>query len=196
MKKLMVVAAVALAAAVSQAASISWQTNGKVTMPSGVGTKTGNITATKVTAYYWALDAALAATTAADIWKSQFTYDSASQTWTAKETTAMSPTYSQGLGTFLDTANTYNKDDTAYGAIVLYYDVNANNKIDAGDYFLADQGSLTFESGDSKGVTLANLTTANWAAIPSGGPSPVPEPTSGLLLLLGVAGLALRRKQK
>ena len=27
------------------------------------------------------------------------------------------------------------------------------------------------------------------------GPEPVPEPTSGLLLLLGVAGLALRRKQ-
>ena len=33
-----------------------------------------------------------------------------------------------------------------------------------------------------------------WAGTP--GPDPVPEPTSGLLLLLGVAGLALRRKQK
>jgi len=27
-------------------------------------------------------------------------------------------------------------------------------------------------------------------------PAPIPEPTSGLLLLLGVAGLALKRKQK
>ena len=33
-------------------------------------------------------------------------------------------------------------------------------------------------------------TAANWA-----GSSPVPEPTSGLLFLLGVAGLALKRKR-
>lgn len=30
----------------------------------------------------------------------------------------------------------------------------------------------------------------------SGEPGPIPEPTSGLLMLLGVAGLALRRKQQ
>ena len=196
MKKLMVVAAVALAAAVSQAAAISWTTNGKVTMPAGVGELTGNITASKVTAYYWALGAALEATTAADIWKSQFTYNDATQTWTAKETTAMTATYSQGLGTYKDTASSFNKGDDAYGVVILYYDVNGNDRIDAGDYFLADQGYYHFDSGDSKSTAMSNLVTANWAAIPSGSPSPIPEPTSGLLLLLGVAGLALRRKQK
>ena len=37
----------------------------------------------------------------------------------------------------------------------------------------------------------------DWKSGPGPGPTPViPEPTSGLLLLLGVAGLALRRKQK
>ena len=35
--------------------------------------------------------------------------------------------------------------------------------------------------------------TATWTAV--GGSSPVPEPTSGLLLVLGMAGLALRRKR-
>ena len=44
-------------------------------------------------------------------------------------------------------------------------------------------------------IGFANMTSAtqaatNWAS------ADVPEPTSGLLLLLGVAGLALRRKQK
>ena len=40
--------------------------------------------------------------------------------------------------------------------------------------------------------TMASATqnAANWTT------AAVPEPTSGLLLLLGVAGLALRRKQK
>ena len=35
---------------------------------------------------------------------------------------------------------------------------------------------------------------AGWYAKSSGGTEPIPEPTSGILLLLGMAGLALRRK--
>ena len=60
-------------------------------------------------------------------------------------------------------------------------------------------------------TTVANGATALQTAAPSTwaisgikavtpptppGPEPIPEPTSGLLMLLGVAGLALRRKQK
>ena len=40
-----------------------------------------------------------------------------------------------------------------------------------------------------------NTYVAGWYKIADGA-TPTPEPTSGLLLLLGVAGLALRRKQK
>jgi len=34
---------------------------------------------------------------------------------------------------------------------------------------------------------------AGWYSVAT--PSPIPEPTSGLLMLLGVAGLALKRKR-
>ena len=37
--------------------------------------------------------------------------------------------------------------------------------------------------------------SAGWYAKSSGGTEPIPEPTSGILLLLGMAGLALRRKR-
>ncbi len=72
-------------------------------------------------------------------------------------------------------------------------------------YMVLQDGNKVFDSSDVKvvagkasdtgatSVAFGNMTSytqnaANWAD--------VPEPTSGLLLLLGVAGLALRRKQK
>ena len=43
---------------------------------------------------------------------------------------------------------------------------------------------------------LPFMSNGSWYPIPEPpGPTPTPEPTSGLLLLLGVAGLALRRRR-
>ncbi len=36
--------------------------------------------------------------------------------------------------------------------------------------------------------------TSGWQSYTAPGPSPVPEPTSGLMMLIGLAGLALKRK--
>jgi len=41
-------------------------------------------------------------------------------------------------------------------------------------------------------MASATQTAANWV----GGGEPAPEPTSGLLMLLGMAGLALRRRRE
>ena len=71
-------------------------------------------------------------------------------------------------------------------------------------YFVIENGASTFTSAvkavsaqadATANIAFGNMATqtqnaANWAS------ADVPEPTSGLLLLLGVAGLALRRKQK
>ena len=52
------------------------------------------------------------------------------------------------------------------------------------------------ETGTTK-VLFANMTTATLTNAASNwkGSSPVPEPTSGMLMLLGMAGLALRRRR-
>lgn len=55
-------------------------------------------------------------------------------------------------------------------------------------------GSM-YEPGSSASSTVSFTPTATTFTNFSGTPEPTPEPTSGLLLLLGVAGLALKRKQ-
>ena len=66
-------------------------------------------------------------------------------------------------------------------------------------------GTVTGKTSGDAGITVgpSSWTVSGITKTPIGPgpgpgptPTPTPEPTSGLLLLLGVAGLALRRKQK
>ena len=58
----------------------------------------------------------------------------------------------------------------------------------------ATTASVTFAAGNASSI-LSNAD--NWKSFgPSGGGGDIPEPTSGLLLLVGAGMLALRRKQK
>ena len=80
---------------------------------------------------------------------------------------------------------------TVYGALLYLYHDDTLNK----DFYIANIVSGMVVS--DRGLSLGSLGT-NYLGEASGTAtswSPVPEPTSGLLLLLGMAGLALRRKQ-
>ena len=92
---------------------------------------------------------------------------------------------------------------TTAGAIAVTHDVAAVSANETWNfYFVIEDGGKTFTSDIKEGVTIAavgatnvafgNMQSAtqnasNWQS--------VPEPTSGLLMLLGMAGLALRRRR-
>lgn len=79
--------------------------------------------------------------------------------------------------------------------VELYAVVLNASSVDAATYAVASTAvaSYTFNDGAEDKTLALNMKTATqgtWSAVSS-----VPEPTSGLLMLLGMAGLALRRKR-
>ena len=196
MKKIMIMLAVAAIAVASQAAQMKWG-SGTLYVPGTeetklTGTYGGTATFISLTeTQYNALTAAIAdaeLTSANDISKYLYNeYKGATATKTG--------TFMQG-GSTITEVKTYGVGDTAYG-VVIYTAYDSKDKVNGaftGDqYFIANMGTVTFEADSN--ITLSNMGTKlcgtgdalTWQA--------VPEPTSGLLMLVGLAGLALRRRR-
>ena len=86
--------------------------------------------------------------------------------------------------------------DTVYGA-VLFTTKQTFDGVEK-EFYIANIGTGTV--GAESGLNIGNLGTVFLGAdaatgTATGGWQSVPEPTSGLLLLLGMAGLALKRKR-
>ena len=192
MKKLMIAAAIVCAAAFAQAAAINWQ-SGTIYVASDAQGTTGSGTSYKaglassgrmVTAYLYELT--LEQYTAAQAMDAAGLYD----TYFKTTATATKTTLGNGAANITQ-SNVAAASGLHYG-LVLFVDESADRVPTGKDAFV--KASLaTADVGGASDVTVANLigntTAANWTAVP------VPEPTSGLLLLLGVAGMALRRRR-
>lgn len=189
MKKMMTAVAAAAFAFAAHAASVNWQSGTIFTAADKDGTTgTGasyraNTGARLVTAYLYSLTAE-EYTTALSLSTAELYSQYKDQAPTATKTST-----ALGVANISQTGlpdGSAEAPQTVYG-LVLYVDEASAAAYDGVDAFVKSYvGTATWQ--DTSGGALSNLASgqANWTA--------TPEPTSGLLMLLGMAGLALRRK--
>ena len=202
MKKIMIAAAVVGLAAFAQAASFDWSTKANfVKLHDG----TSNIKP-QSTVYLFQTDVAgdkgydafIAALTADDFDTSKITqWDCFAGTLTTKDTTKTRST-GEGSGSANVKATTSLGEYEGHQFVALILDKDASGT----EYYNLSSatGGKAKDPNDPTDTSVnPEFTSAffkgGWQEITKSG-SDTPEPTSAMLLLLGVAGLALRRKAK
>ena len=198
MKKLIIAVAIVCAAAISHAAMGSWSTgytyfNGEgsaLADESGVYDFSGNAYLFILTeAQYGAINNGDAAT----IWGG-FTANGDSSTLKIGDNTINVKSavgLVEGEGIFVN-SDDYNVGNV-YAAVIVTHETDGKVDFYSANTMYGESTALQLDGvggaalGWGAGATESPATTWNAAA--------VPEPTSGLLLLLGVAGLALKRKR-
>ncbi len=175
MKKLVIIAAVACGTLVSQAAAVTWS----ATASSTYNGQTLYLLTELADSYASEAALASAAVDSAKVTKSGPKYAVASRTAENDKITSASNFYLAVL-------------DATDGKTLHYVDVTSTMK-----NYVFNPPNPAPDTYSTAFSTVANSTTTKTiGGGSSGGGEGVPEPTSGLLLLVGGAMLALRRKQK
>lgn len=189
MKKVVIAFAIATFAVVTQAASLNWSMAAKVATESPTGSSSAGRAAFYTAMVFLSsdLDAVTAALKGGEL----------------EKVSGLAKSTSQAARTGQFSGEIANLDGKSASIFAVVFDTQEAGKSinDAVYYQITDAVTQNTYSG-AEPATTAAFTSAqvhnSYAKIGAGGDTPggVPEPTSGLLLLLGAAGLALRRKQK
>ena len=173
MKKLIVAVAVALVGVAAQASALNW------------GISSGTLDATKFasgTAYFIAVN---------DVARPTLTDDTAGDWYSANIATVKSSALFTGTVTDGEFYSAAEANDLTRSRQNYWMLIDNGEAADA-DHFIA---VATINKGVTFNANSAVAVTASWTSSQFGTYNVAPEPTSGLLMLLGMAGLALRRKR-
>lgn len=200
MKKLLIIACAVALVTVAEAAAVNW-TSGTLYYAAGASGGIGSsmiTTANTVQGYYFkvseALYSAITSSFSQEAVYKAFTANGASSTlkFGAFDSVTVNTT---GANTamaslVLKDDGSYKSGDTVYGVLIYTYTDGTY-----GDMYVANAGTTSFTSSSNKTVSnMANTFGGGTSATNNNGWQSIPEPTSGILLLLGFAGLALKRK--
>ena len=167
MKKIMIIAAVVAFSAITNAATVTWSA-----LATGTKLSDGSV-ASGVVAYLFegALSDSVLDSIAAGTWDGSGSIASANAA-------ANGAIMKAGIGSYENTTKTFSMvlfDAATYGA--------------ATEFKYAEVPDVVFVTANKTANFTTALSGASWTAVA------VPEPTSGLLMLVGLAGLALRRRR-
>ena len=194
MKKLMIAAVIVCAAAFAQAASYNWNAADS-SMYGEAGNMNYPAIAEGTVAYFAFVEAYSQADLVADYVAGTVDY--------AKFASGTNNTVNStgGINDSAVFTADYTSDQQVYFAIF---------EAATGNLFVSSEATATYIAVGASSVNFADQTdVSDWEAFLGDAKAgysqagwyktataPIPEPTSGLLMLLGMAGLALRRKQK
>ena len=194
MKKLMFTLAAVLAAGMIQAAQVTWNTGTAVkgiTSDSNPAFGSANAASGTLSLYVWLVNEATYNSTGIDkIWD---TYGASLGTATASVTSKSGVAGTNVRTTGLSFSTT--EDTPYYGLVLVGLDTDKDGTL---DYYIANKATANINTAGTD-ATISNLAKnlggTGGTAITGWTSASVPEPTSGLLMLMGLAGLALRRKR-